>query len=80
MHTNLTELVKKSKFYRNVIEDISDNVEAYPVLEEAKDFTLERAEEQLMDDFFESVWDLLKPEQTEDVDLPLLVSRDPVSL
>lgn len=77
---NLTELVKKSKFYRNVIEDISDNVEAYPVLDEAKDFTLGRAEEQLMDDFFESVWDLLKPDLTEDVDLPLIVSRDPVSL
>ena len=72
--------MKKSKFYRNVIEDISDNVEAYPVLDEAKDFTLGRAEEQLMDDFFESVWDLLKPDLTEDVDLPLIVSRDPVSL
>lgn len=79
IYAYLTELVKKSKFYKNVIEDISDNLEANPVLEEAKNFTLERAEDQLMGDFFDAIWDLLKPELTENVDLPLIVSRDPVS-
>ncbi len=72
--------MKKSKFYRNVIEDISDNIEANPVLERVKNFTLiEKAEEKLMKDFFNVTWNLLKPELTENVDLPLIVSRDPVS-
>ena len=75
----LIELVKKSKFYRNVIEDISDTVEANPVPEKARNFTLERAEGQLMDTIFDALWDLLKPELTDNVDLPLIVSRDPVS-
>lgn len=76
---NLTELVKKSKFYRNVIEDLSDNVDSHPVVEELKNFTQKQAEKQLMDSIFDALWDLLKSELTEIVELPLIVSRDPVS-
>ena len=76
---NLTELVKRSKFYRSVIEEISDNIEKNPVLEEAKDFTQGMVDDRLRDEFYEAEWEKLKPELTDDVDLPLIVSRDPVS-
>ena len=76
---NLTELVKRSKFYRSIIEGISDNIEKNPVLEEAKDFTQGMVDDRLRDELYNATWGKLKRELTDDVDLPLIVSRDPVS-
>ena len=75
-------MLRKSKFYKNAKEEIDDAFKRVPELGETKNFATEEIEEiegELMDRFFDSIWELLNPDTTQEVELPLLVSRDPVS-
>ena len=76
---NFTELLKKSKFYKNAKEEIGDAFKKVPELNETKDFATKKIEMELMNRFFDGLWNLFKPYLIQDVRLPLIVSRDPVS-
>ena len=71
--------MEKNKFYRNALEEINDAFKRTPEIENYKDFVSERIDKDLMKGFLDYIWDLLKPKLTFDADLPLIVSRDPVS-
>ena len=76
---SFSELLRKSKFYKNAKEGVDDAFKRAPEIEETKDFATNEIEEELMGRFFDSIWELLNPDTTQEVELPLLVSRDPVS-